>query len=99
MDSKNIFVWSPFTSKIGTTNNVINSSYSLIKFSKLKNFNIKLINVFGEWNNLSSEIEKKNIKTIKLNSIKSINQWNKEGFIKSRFSYILIFIFSFLPLL
>ena len=62
MDSKNIFVWSPFTSKIGTTNNVINSSYSLIKFSKLKNFNIKLINVFGEWNNLSSEIEKKILK-------------------------------------
>ena len=45
MDSKNIFVWSPFTSKIGTTNNVINSSYSLIKFSKLKNFNIKLMSL------------------------------------------------------
>jgi glycosyltransferase involved in cell wall biosynthesis len=99
MDSKNIFVWSPFTSKVGTINNVINSSYSLIKFSKLKNFNVKLINVFGEWNDLSSEIEKKNIKTIELNSVKFINQWNKEGYIKSRFSYIMIFIFSFLPLL
>jgi glycosyltransferase involved in cell wall biosynthesis len=99
MDSKNIFVWSPFTSKVGTINNVINSSYSLIKFSKLKNFNVKLINVFGEWNDLSSEIEKKSIKTIELNSAKFINQWNKEGYIKSRFSYIMIFIFSFLPLL
>ena len=99
MVSKNIFVWSPFTSKVGTINNVINSSYSLIKFSKLKNFNVKLINVFGEWNDLSSEIEKKNIKTIELNSVKFINQWNKEGYIKSRFSYIMIFIFSFLPLL
>ena len=59
MESKNIFVWSPFTSKIGTINNVINSSYSLVKFSKFKNFNVKLINVFGEWNNFSSEIEKK----------------------------------------
>jgi len=99
MDSKNIFVWSPFTSKIGTINNVINSSYSLIKFSKLKNFNIKLINVFGEWNDLSLKIEEKKIKIIKLNSAKFINQWNKEGFVKSRFSYILIFIFSFFPLL
>jgi glycosyltransferase involved in cell wall biosynthesis len=99
MDNKDIFVWSPFTSKVGTINNVVNSSYSLIKFSKSKNFNIKLINVFGEWNDLSSEIEKKGIKTIKLNSAKFINQWNKEGFIKSRFSYILIFIFSFFPLL
>jgi glycosyltransferase involved in cell wall biosynthesis len=99
MDSKNIFVWSPFTSKIGTIKNVINSSYSLVKFSKLKNFNIKLINVFGEWNNFSSEIEKKNIKTIELNSAQIINHWNKEGFIKSRFSNILIFVLSFLPLL
>ena len=99
MDSKNIFVWSPFTSKIGTVSNVVNSSYSLIKFSKLKNFNVKIINVFGEWNNFSSEIEKKGINIIELNSAKFISQWNKEGFIKSRFSYILIIIFSFLPLL
>ena len=62
MESKNIFIWSPFTSKIGTINNVINSSYSLTKFSKSKNLNVKLINVFGEWNDFSSEIEKKNIK-------------------------------------
>ena len=61
MDSKNIFVWSPFTSKIGTINNVINSYYSLIKFSKLKFFNVNLINVFGEWNDFTQEIkEKKN---------------------------------------
>jgi len=99
MESKNIFIWSPFTSKIGTINNVINSSYSLTKFSKSKNLNVKLINVFGEWNDFSSEIEKKNIKTIELNSVKFINRWNKEGFIKSRISYILIFIFSFFPLL
>ena len=99
MDSKNIFVWSPFTSKIGTINNVVNSSYSLIKFSKLKSFNVKIINVFGEWNDFSLDIKKKGINIIELNSAKFISQWNKEGFIKSRFSYILIIIFSFLPLL
>ena len=37
----------------------------------------------------SAELEKKNIKTIDLNSVKFINRWNKEGFIKSRISYIL----------
>ena len=46
MDNKNIFIWSPFTSKIGTINNVINSSGSLIKFSKSKIFNVSLVNVF-----------------------------------------------------
>ncbi len=99
MDSKNIFVWSPFTSKIGTINNVINSYYSLIKFSKLNFFNVNLINVFGEWNDFSQEIKEKKIEHIKLNSARFINQWNKEGFLKSRFSYMLIFIFSFIPLL
>ena len=99
MESKNIFIWSPFTSKIGTINNVINSSYSLIKFSKLKELNIKLINVFGEWNLFETEIKDKKIETINLDSAKFINKWNKEGFIKSRVSYLLIFIFSFLPLL
>ena len=67
MNSKKIFIWAPFTSKIGTIRNVINSSYSLVKFSKSANLNIKLINVFGEWNDFSDEIEKKNIKTVDLN--------------------------------
>ena len=99
MDRKNIFVWSPFTSKIGTINNVINSYYSLIKFPKLNFFNVNLINVFGEWNDFTQEIKEKKIEHIKLNSARFINQWNKEGFLKSRFSYMLIFIFSFIPLL
>ena len=49
MDSKNIFVWSPFTSKIGTKkcNKLVLIAW--LSFQKLKNFNIKLINVFGEW--------------------------------------------------
>ena len=99
MNSKKIFIWAPFTSKIGTIRNVINSSYSLAKFSKSANLNIKLINVFGEWNDFSDEIEKKNIKTVDLNSVKFINNYNKEGFLKSRISYIIIFISSFFPLL
>ena len=99
MNNKKIFILSPFTSKIGTIKNVINSLYSLTRFSKSVNLNIKLINVFGEWNDFSKEIEKKKIETVDLNSAKIINNWNKEGFLKSRISYIIIFISSFLPLL
>ena len=50
MDSKNIFVWSPFTSKIGTISNVVNSSYSLIKFSKLKSKSVN--NIIGLFNKI-----------------------------------------------
>ena len=55
-DKKNIFVWCPFTSKVGTTNNVINACNSLTKFSKLKSFKTNIINVFGEWNDYIEEI-------------------------------------------
>ena len=47
-NKKSIFVWSPFISKVGTVQNVINSSYSINKYSK---FNTNLINAFGEWDN------------------------------------------------
>ena len=50
-----IFVWSPFISKVGTVNNVINNAYSLIKFSKLRKFKIFLINSFGEWNDFQED--------------------------------------------
>ena len=59
MNSKKIFIWSPFTSKVGTTNNVLNSTYSLVKFSKSKSLDIKLINVFGEWNEFKENLFKK----------------------------------------
>ena len=48
-----IFIWSPFTSKVGTVNNVINFAKSLIKFSKPNQFDVSFINSFGEWNNCS----------------------------------------------
>ena len=49
-ENNKIFIWSPFIAKVGTVNNVINSVFSLIKFSKKKNFKISIINAFGEWN-------------------------------------------------
>ena len=61
IDKKNIYVWSPFTSGVGTIKNVINSSCGLIKFSKSKLFNVSIINVFGEWDNYLDELKLKKI--------------------------------------
>ena len=98
IDKKNIYVWSPFTSGVGTIKNVINSSCSLIKFSKSKLFNVSIINVFGEWDNYLDELKLKKIDTHKLKSIKFIKSMKKEGFLKSRVSYLLIFFSSFFSL-
>jgi glycosyltransferase involved in cell wall biosynthesis len=97
-DKKNIYIWCPFTSKIGTINNVINSCFGLIKFSKSNVFNISLINVFGEWDDYLNDIKLDKIKTENLNSIRFIKAWKKEGFLKSRISYLLIFVSSFFSL-
>lgn len=99
MNSKKIFIWSPFTSKVGTTNNVLNSTYSLVKFSKSKSLDIKLINVFGEWNEFKENLFKKDIKVLDFKNLKLINNYKKEGYLKSRFFYILIFFFSIIPLI
>ena len=96
---KNILIWSPFTSKVGTTQNIINNSYSLIKYSSHHQFNIKLINAFGEWDNFINELQKKKIDIHNFKLLRFLKNWKKVGFFKSRFVYLIIFIFSFIPLL
>lgn len=95
---RTIFIWSPFTSKVGTTQNIINNSFSLIKYSTYNQFNIKIINAFGEWDEYINEIQTKKIKIFNFKYLRFIKNWNKVGFIKSRFIYSMIFFFSFLPL-
>ena len=98
VDKKNVYVWCPFTSRVGTIKNVINSSFSLIKFSKPKLFKVSIINVFGEWDYYLEELRFKNINTQNLNSVKFIQSWSKEGFLKSRISSLLLFFSSFFSL-
>ena len=52
---KSIYYWSPFTSKVATVNAVINSAYSLNKYSK--EFETFIINSFGEWDEYAEEIK------------------------------------------
>ena len=90
------FYWSPFLTPIATPRAVINSAYSLQKFSK-KNY-CSIINFFGEFNVYKKELENNQIQTVNLFRNFIINNLPKYGKIKSRFSFILIFILSFFPL-
>ncbi len=95
---KNIFYWSPCLSKIGTLKSTINSAISLSRYGKNK-FNVKILNTCGEWDEYKSEFKKYDVEVIDLFKINYFNFLPKTGFIKSRFSYLIIFIFSFFPLL
>jgi glycosyltransferase involved in cell wall biosynthesis len=96
-DLKKIFYWSPFIDQIATIKAVINSAYSLSKFSKNKVPYI--IDVFGEWLPYYQEINDKKINIIKLYKYNLKKFLPKGGFIKSRVSYILIFLFNFYSLI
>ena len=97
MITKEIFYWSPFTSRVATINAVVNSAFSLKKYSK-GNYKISILNASGEWNTFSESINKKNIDLIDLNKSKYLSNKNLDGFIQSRFAYIYVFFRSFISL-
>ncbi len=88
-----LYYWSPFISPVATVFSVINSIKSIKKFSK-KNVDCRIINVCKEWDPLQTIIEKNEIQIINLNTELDINKLPKGGFLKSRFTYILVFFFS-----
>lgn len=96
LNNKNILVWSPFTSKVGTVQNVINSLYGINKYS---NFNTELINAFGEWDKYLTDPRLKNVGIFNFKLLRFIKNWDIKGYLKSRFAYLLIFLYSFFPLL
>ena len=93
---KTIYYWSPCIDKVGTVKSTMNSALAVSKFSK--EYNVKVIDVFGEWNDYKEIFFKNNIEKIDLN----FNYYNlipRKGFVLSRISYLLIIFLSFLPLL
>jgi glycosyltransferase involved in cell wall biosynthesis len=94
---KSIYYWSPFTSKVATVNAVINSAYSLNKYSK--EFETFIINSFGEWDEYAEELKIKGINLVNINNSSFLKRINRTGYFRSRFSYILIFLYNFYPLL
>ena len=93
-----IFYWSPFISEVATVSSVIRSAESILKYSKKEdNINIAIIDAIGEWENYKKLINPK-IEIIKLNRKNIFSNLPKGGFIKSRLSFILIFILNFFGL-
>jgi len=93
---KKIFYWSPHINKeVATVKAVLNSAYSLTKFSK--KFKPYIINSFGEWDSFSDQLKKFNINTIKIFNLKI--KLPIDGFIKSRLFYIFLSIITIFPLI
>ena len=91
---KKIFYWGPFLDNVATVTAILNSSKSINKYSK--NFSSKIINAIGEWNNIEKEkLDNLEIKNLNMNFYEQLPRYS---FIKSRLSYLIIFLRSFFPL-
>ena len=88
-----LYYWSPFFSNVATEKAVINSVKSFNKFSK-KKINPYLLDVIGEWKDKNRIPSNLNINIKDLLKFKLIKYLPRFGFLKSRFSYILVFLFS-----
>lgn len=90
---KSIYFWSPFIGKVATIKAVLNSIYSINKYSKnrIKPF---LIDACGEWKFYEEYIKNQDIEIKKLDSQMKIDI-TTTGLIKSRVIFFKIFLNSF----
>ena len=93
---KLVFYWSPCLNPVGTIKSTLNSASALIRYKPFV-YDVYLINACGEWDQYLEFINSNKIKLINL-KFKYFKYLPKRGFLQSRFSYILIFILSFVPL-
>ena len=91
-----IFYWSPCLNPVGTVISTLNSAIALSKYDK--EYQVFIINACGEWDEYIEDINSNSISLINLN-FKYFNYLPKTGYVGSRFSYFLIYLFSFFPLL
>ena len=93
---KSIYYWSPCLTNIATVKATINSAVSLTKYSN--EYDVKIINVCGEWSKYKNYLSKKNVSIENL-SFDYYNLLPKNGFVKYRISTLLIFLISLIPLI
>ena len=93
---KNIYYWCPFVGNIATIKAVINSAHSLVKYSNEK-FAPLIINSCGEWDDYKESFKKKKIRSKKFENFFSIDK-NTSGYLKSRMTYVKIFLSCFFSL-
>ena len=94
----NIYYWCPFLSQVATVQAVLNSAISIKRYSK-NTISPYIINAVGEWHQFNEVINEKEIGLV--NFIKSKSLYNflpRYSYLKSRFSYIFIFIITFFKL-
>ena len=94
---KEVYYWSPCLTKLGTYRSTINSAISLANYSK-NQYSVKIINSCGEWSSEDELLKKNNVELINL-GFNYFRFLPKTGYLKSRFSYIVIFLLSFVPLM
>ena len=93
---KTIFYWAPCLDRVGTEKSVRNSAVSFAKYSN--EFEVSVVNVFGEWNRFKEFFKIHNIRLINLGP-NIYDFLPKKGFIASRLSYLIIILINFVPLL
>tara|TARA_Y100000591_G_scaffold331670_1_gene366346 strand:+ start:957 stop:2090 length:1134 start_codon:yes stop_codon:yes gene_type:complete len=94
---KKVYYWSPFLSPIATCKSVINSAFSLSKFSN--EYQSYIFNFFNEFHLFEKQIKKKNIEFINFYNFNFSKYLPFQGKLKSRFSFIILFILGFFPLI
>ena len=92
---KTVYYWSPCLTHVGTIKSTLNSSIALSKYNI--DYEVILLNVFGEWTEYKKYLNDNGIKVVDL-SFNFKKFLPKYGYFQSRFSYILIFLISFIPL-
>ena len=94
---KTVVYWSPFLTNVATISAVINSAKSLKLYSK--NYRPIIINACGEFTPYKKNLEDNGIELKNLIKFDYHRFLPKVGFLKSRISYLIIFIISFFPLI
>ena len=94
---KKIFYWSPCLNPVGTVKSTLNSAVSTVQYGS-NLFDVTLINACGEWDEYLDFFKENNIKIINFKH-KFFKFLPKRGYIQSRFSYIVIFLICFFPLI
>ena len=94
---KKIFYWSPCLNPVGTVKSTLNSAVSVIQYGS-NFFDVTLINACGEWDEYLDYFKDNNVKIINF-KYKFFKNLPKHGYIQSRFSYIVIFLLCFFPLI
>ena len=89
---KTIFYWAPCLDRVGTEKSVRNSAVSFAKYSN--EFEVSVVNVFGEWNRFKEFFKIHNIRLINLGP-NIYDFLPKKGFIASRLSYLIIILINF----